>query len=121
MNHQSLDFDSIKQINPYGAEYWSARDLAPLLGYSQWRNFEQAISKAKIACEQVDQLVSDHFADVSKMVVLGSDAQREVQDYLLSRFACYLIAQNGDPRKKIKTADSSSISRPAQPVPNPRS
>lgn len=100
MNYQSPDFDSIKRINPYGTEYWSARDLAPLLGYSQWRNFEQAINKAKIACEQVGQLMPDHFAGVSKMVTLGSDAQRDVKDYLLSRFACYLIAQNGDPRKE---------------------
>ena len=80
-------------------KYWSARDLAPLLGYSQWRNFEQALNKAKIACEQVDQSVSDQFADVSKLIKLGKGGEREVQDYLLSRFACYLIAQNGDPRK----------------------
>jgi DNA-damage-inducible protein D len=95
----SPDFESIKQTNPYGAEYWSARDLAPLLGYSNWQNFQVAIKRGQTACEQVDQTVSDHFTGASKMVGLGSGAQREVKDYFLSRFACYLIAQNGDPRK----------------------
>lgn len=100
MNGQSPDFDSIKQFSPYGAEYWSARDLAPLLGYNKWQNFEVAIQRAMIACEQVGQIVQDHFTGVSKMVDVGSGAQRPVKDYLLSRFACYSIAQNGDPRKK---------------------
>jgi DNA-damage-inducible protein D len=75
--------------------------LAPLLGYVEWRNFETvAIKKAKIGCEQASQVVSDHFVDATKMVLLGSRSQREVNDYHLSRFACYLIAQNGDPRKE---------------------
>ncbi len=100
MDAQSPDFESIKQISPYGAEYWSARDLAPLLGYNKWQNFEVAIERAMIACEQVGQIVTDHFTGVSKMVDVGSGAQRPVKDYLLSRFACYSIAQNGDPRKK---------------------
>jgi DNA-damage-inducible protein D len=93
------DFDSIKQINPYGQEYWSARDLAPLLGYVQWRNFEQAINKAMIACKESGNVVGHHFAGASKKVRLGSGADRPVKDYYLSRLACYLIAQNGDPRK----------------------
>lgn len=100
MNATSPDFDSIKQTNPYGQEYWSARDLAPLLGYSEWRNFETvAIKKAKIACEQASQAVSDHFVDTNKVITAGKGAKHEVKDYFLSRFSCYLIAQNGDPRK----------------------
>jgi len=98
-NPKSPDFESIKQLNPYGAEYWSARQLAPLLGYSRWENFEVAVKRGRTACEQVGQVVSDHFRDATKMVPLGSGSTREVKDYLLSRFACYLIAQNGDPRK----------------------
>src|SRR6266566_6416219 len=100
MEAQSPNFESIKQISPYGADYWSARDLAPLLGYNKWQNFEVAIQRATIACQQVGQIVTDHFTDVSKMIDVGKGAQRSVKDYLLSRFACYLIAQNGDPRKK---------------------
>lgn len=93
------DFDSIKQLSPYNMEYWSARDLAPLLGYRNWQNFEVAIKRAKTSCEQVGQVVQDHFIDASKMIKLGKGAEREVKDYVLSRLACYLIAQNGDPRK----------------------
>jgi len=96
---QSLDFDSIKQINPYGQEYWSARDLAPLLGYVQWRNFEQAIKKAMIACKESGNSIEHHFADASKPIAGGKGAVQQVKDYYLSRLACYLIAQNGDPRK----------------------
>lgn len=99
MNVTSPDFDSIKQTNPYGQEYWSARDLAPLLGYNKWQRFEDAIQRAMIACEQTRNVVADHFTASGKMVKLGSKAEREVADYYLSRFACYLIAQNGDPRK----------------------
>ncbi len=100
MEAQSPDFESIKQISPYQAEYWSARDLAPLLGYNKWQNFEVAIQRAMTACEQVGQIVNDHFTGASKMIDIGKGAQRSIIDYLLSRFACYLIAQNGDPRKK---------------------
>lgn len=80
-------------------EFWYARDLQTLLGYERWENFENAINKAKIACQTAKQEVSDHFRDVTKMVDLGSGSQREVGDIILTRYACYLIAQNGDPRK----------------------
>lgn len=80
-------------------ECWSARELQKLLGYSKWDNFTNVITKAKEACTNVGQEVADHFPDVRKMVVLGSGAERDVDDILLTRYACYLVAQNGDPRK----------------------
>jgi DNA-damage-inducible protein D len=91
-------FEDLKQHNQYGAEYWTARDLQPQLGYRQWRSFEKAIKKAVTSCEQSGNDPGHHFARARKMVTLGSGSQREVDDYQLSRFACYLIAQNGDPR-----------------------
>ncbi len=97
-NHKP-DFDSIKHLTPYEQEYWSARELAPLLGYSRWENFETAIRRSITACKQVNQIEDDHFKGVTRTVQAGKGAQREIKDYLLSRFACYLIAQNGDPRK----------------------
>lgn len=82
-----------------GMEFWFARDLQILLGYTQWRNFLQVIDKSKIAFNNAGQNIDDHFADVSKMVNIGSGAERPVEDIMLTRYACYLIAQNGDPRK----------------------
>ncbi|WP_296752700.1 DNA damage-inducible protein D [Thiobacillus sp.] len=92
-------FEDLKQVNDHDAEFWSARDLQPLLGYSQWRRFEDAIKRAQISCEQSGNDPAYHFAGAGKMVELGSGSRRAVEDYQLSRFACYLIAQNGDPRK----------------------
>lgn len=82
-----------------GVEYWHAREIQEALGYAQWRNFAEVIEKAKTACRNSGQRVEDHFADVSTMVDLGSGAKREIDDVALTRYACYLIAQNGDPRK----------------------
>lgn len=93
------DFESIRKINKNGIEYWEARELMPLLGYRNWREFENAIVKAKISCEKSEQNSEDHFVGAPKMVNLGSGSKREIKDYNLSRYACYLIAQNGDPRK----------------------
>lgn len=92
-------FEALRKLNEYSAEFWSARDLQALLGYAQWRRFEDAINRAMISCEQSGNNPQNHFANAGKMVELGSGSAREINDYNLSRFACYLIAQNGDPRK----------------------
>ncbi|MFA7267940.1 MAG: DNA damage-inducible protein D [Sterolibacterium sp.] len=92
-------FEAIKQTNEHGAEYWSARDLQLLLGYSQWRRFEQAIERAISSCEQSGNIPGYHFAGAGKPITGGKGAVQVIQDYHLSRFACYLVAQNGDPRK----------------------
>lgn len=97
----SKKFEEIKKIDENGIEYWEARELMTVLGYSKWSNFENiVIEKAKIACNNSGQSTENHFADVGKMVDLGSGSKRQVKDYRLSRYACYLIAQNGDPLKE---------------------
>jgi len=93
-------FEQIKKVNKYGQEYWSARDLSKILGYTEYGKFLPAIERAKESCKNSGQNIDDHFAGVSDMVKIGSGAERAVADYSLSRYACYLIAQNGDPRKE---------------------
>ena len=95
----SKDFESIKKLDENGIEHWMARELVPILGYTEWRNFEEVIQKAKNACVKSRQFPQDHFVDVNKSIKMPKDAVRIVKDYRLDRYACYLIAQNGDPRK----------------------
>ncbi len=94
-------FESIKQIDNDGNEFWYARALAKILDYAEYRNFLPVIQKAKIACEKSDNIVVDHFVDMHEMVQIGSGAVREMESYALSRYACYLIVQNGDSSKPI--------------------
>jgi DNA-damage-inducible protein D len=94
-------FEGVRQIDEDGNEYWFARDLAPLLNYQDWRNFMQVVEKARLACQKSGRVVEDHFGDVTKMVGIGSGARREIADVCLSRYACYLIVQNGDPSKPV--------------------
>lgn len=104
-----MEKDKIQELNKtfdgcandqYGVEYWMARELQELLGYSSWRNFTNAIDKAQLSCETAGESVSDHFVDVDKMVRIGLGVERGLEDVMLTRFACYLIAQNGDPKKE---------------------
>ncbi len=98
--HLQTQFDSIGNILPDSdVEFWYARDLQSTLGYVQWRRFLEVIDKAKTACINSGADTADHFADVGKMVTIGSGSERQVDDIMLTRYACYLIAQNGDPRK----------------------
>ncbi len=94
-------FEGIKHLTEEGIEFWYARELQTVLEYTEWRNFETVINKAKEACNTSGNNMSDHFVDVNKMVPIGSRTQREIEDIMLSRYACYLIVQNGDPRKEV--------------------
>ena len=94
-------FEDIRRLNDEGVEFWYARELQKVLEYAEWRNFLVVIEKAKLACKNSVFLIEDHFVDVNNMVELGSGAKRQIVDILLSRYACYLIVQNADPRKEI--------------------
>jgi DNA-damage-inducible protein D len=94
-------FERIRRTDADGVEFWSARDLMPILEYSKWQNFKTVLLKAQIACENSGIDPSDHFTDASKLVLVGSDAKREIEDVHLSRYACYLIVQNADPSKEV--------------------
>ena len=100
-NTYQSPFESIKQIDDDGNEYWYARDLQEILEYSEWRNFSKIIEKAKSACETSGHAVQSEFVDVNKLVDVGANLQRSIQDIVLSRYACYLIAMKGNPRKEV--------------------
>ena len=99
-NYTESLFESIRHVNKYGQEFWYARDLQIALEYTEWRNFCKVIEKAKEACRGSNKAVSDHFVDVNKIVNAGATS-KDIGDIQLSRYACYLIVQNGDPRKKV--------------------
>lgn len=99
VHHQT--FEELKHKNDAGFEFWYARDLQPVLDYNTWDKFKRVIQKAMTACENSGQPAENHFSQMGKMVRIGSDAQREIEDYRLSRYACYLIVQNGDPTKPV--------------------
>lgn len=101
-----LLFEDIKHVDEDGVEFWYARELQAVLGYTEWRNFEKVMEKAKLACETAGGIEISHFVDVNKMVSSGV-ADIPIKDIMLSRYACYLIAQNGDPRKKVIAAAQS--------------
>lgn len=94
-------FEDIKGVRADGSEFWSARELAPVLDYTKWENFSKVINRAMLACKNSGFEIADHFPEVRKMVDIGSGAERKLKDYELSRYACYLIVQNGDPRKEV--------------------
>ena len=94
-------FEDLKNINEYGVEFWYARDLMTALGYVKWGNFVKVIDKAKSSAETSNINVFEHFADVSKTIKMPKNAEKKIDDIMLSRYACYLIVQNGDPRKKM--------------------
>ena len=101
MDKNSKSFEEIKHIDENGVEFWYARELMIILEYKQWRRFESVINKAKESCKNSDISVIEHFANVGKLSKRANNAEVEINDYKLSRYACYLIAQNGDSRKKV--------------------
>ena len=101
IDKNNKSFENIKHIDENGVEFWYARELMPILQYSNWQNFEKIIDKAKISCENSGISVFEHFIDVNKLSKRANNAEVEIKDYELTRYACYLIAQNGDSRKKV--------------------
>ena len=101
IDNTNKSFEDIKHIDENGVEFWYARELMPVLQYSNWQNFERIIDKAKISCENSGISVFEHFIDVNKLSKRANNAEVEIKDYKLTRYACYLIAQNGDSRKKV--------------------
>ena len=100
-NYTESLFESIKHINEYGQEFWYARDLQAALEYAEWRNFSKVLERAMVACQNSENQITDHFVEVNKTIPMPKTATKEILDYELSRYACYLIVQNGDPRKKV--------------------
>lgn len=100
-NYSESLFESIRHINEYGEEFWYARELQTALEYTEWRNFKKVIDKAMLACDSSENAVFDHFVDVNKTIEMPKTATKTIDDMALSRYACYLIVQNGDPRKKV--------------------
>ena len=100
-NYNRKTFEDIKHIDEYGGEYWYARELMLILQYSNWQNFEKIIDKAKTSCKNSIISVFEHFIDVNKTIEMPKGAKKNIIDYKLTRYACYLIAQNGDSRKKV--------------------
>ena len=101
MTNKLIIFEKVKRVNEFSSEYWSARQLAKILEYSDYRNFETVIKKAKESCKNSGQSIQNHFVDITDMVEIGSNASRVIRDTHLSRYACYLIMQNADPAKEV--------------------
>ncbi len=101
IDENNKSFEEIKHINENGIEFWYGRELQKVLNYSEWRKFEGVIKKTEMSCQNSGIDSSDHFVGIDKMVQIGSGATRKQQDYILTRYACYLVAQNGDSRKKV--------------------
>ena len=101
IDKNNKSFEDIKHIDENGVEFWYARELMKVLQYSKWQNFKKIIDKAEISCENSNISILEHFTDVSKTIKMPKSAEKTILDYKLTRYACYLIAQNGDSRKKV--------------------